>query len=115
MLAQLSGANFSVRWNQLELAGIDRQTPVSVSLNNITLAKALNVVLESVETADVTLGYYVHENVITITLSHTRRTNLITRVYDVTDMMFRIPDIDPSGNGGGSSNQGIGRSSQTGR
>lgn len=102
LLSKSSGANFGVRWNQLELAGVDRQALVSVDLRSVTLAKALSVVLESVEPADVTLGYYVHENVITITLSHAPRTNLITRVYDVTDMMYRIPDIQPGGSGGGS-------------
>lgn len=113
MLAKTSGANFNVRWTQLQAAGIDRATPVSVDLHSITLAKALKVVLESVEPADVTLGYYVHENVISITLKHTPRTNLITRVYDVTDMMYRIPDIDPSGTGSTSGNTSGGGNQRT--
>lgn len=105
MLARSSGANIYVKWARLEQAGVDRQTPVSVQLHNTTLAKTLDVVLDSVETNEINLGYYVHENVITISLSESRRTDLVTRVYDMTDLMFQIPDIAPGniGNGSGAS------------
>lgn len=118
MLSQASGANFHIRWKQLEPIGVSRETPVSVDLHNTTLAKTLDVILESVEPADIKLGYYVHENVITVYISRSQHTNLVTRVYDVTDMMFQIPDIDPAdytGNSGGSSSSNSGNSNGNGR
>lgn len=95
ILSDTSGANFHIRWNQLETIGVDRDTPVSVELRNVTLAKLLQVILDSVSPPDYSLGYYVHENVITVYISHSQRTDLMTRVYDITDLMFLIPDIEP--------------------
>lgn len=116
MLSEASGANFYIRWNQLEQVGVDRQTPVSVQLRNTTLAKTLDVILDSVEVGDISLGYYVHENVITVSISRSQRTDLLTRVYDITDLMYQIPDIQPGdyGGTGGGGGGGYGSNNNSG-
>lgn len=117
MLRDASGANFFVKWSVLEQAGVDPEAPVTVKVKGTTLAKTLQLILDSVEQEGLALGYYVHENVITISVSHTVRTDLVTRVYDITDLMYRIPDLSPgsaNNNGGSQSGNNSGTGGSTG-
>lgn len=67
-LSDQSGINMFVRWKELEEMGIPvgEKSEVSVKLTNVTVEKALKVVLEAVSSTYFPLGFVVDENVITI-------------------------------------------------
>jgi beta-lactamase regulating signal transducer with metallopeptidase domain len=93
-LRDVSGANIFVNWKALEAAGVDRTAPVSARLRDIKFAKALTVLLDSVQARE-PLGYHVEDGVITISTQADLEKDTVTRVYDVRDLMVPIPDYDP--------------------
>ncbi|MCE5326497.1 MAG: hypothetical protein LLG01_08780 [Planctomycetaceae bacterium] len=89
-LRDVSGVNIYVRWNALQAAGISKNTAVNVHLQDVTLEKALRVILEDVG-ASAPLGYILDEGVVTISTRDDLTTRTVTRVYDIRDMMIRPP------------------------
>ena len=66
-LRTVSGANIHVNWRALEGHGIDETTEVkNVKLKDVTVAKALQVLLEDVAPPTDELGFVVEEGVVTI-------------------------------------------------
>ncbi|GEM_PF-745636 len=106
LLRDTSGVNILVNWKQIEQSGIDRKAPVQARLRDVKLAKVLDVVLAQVSTDPVNkLTYTVDEGVITISTTAELSNNVVTRVYEVTDLM---PDITATMNGGGNGGGGGG-------
>jgi len=109
-LQDVSGANFHVKWMSLDLLGIDRSTPVTIRLDDVKLEKALRVILEDVGGFQ-PLSFVVDEGVITVSTKDDLETRTITRVYDVRDLIVRVPnfagpsleleDVGAEGGGGG--------------
>jgi len=85
--------NIYVKWDSLALEGIDRTKEVTVKLKNVTTKKALNVVLDSVGGV-VPLGYVIDGGVITISTKADLSTRTSTRVYDIRDLIVRVPNFD---------------------
>src|SRR4051812_14620185 len=50
-LRDVSGANIHVNWRSIDKAGLDRDTPINIHVKEVTLAKALSMVL-----ADASVG-----------------------------------------------------------
>lgn len=112
------GVSVYANWRRLENEGIDPETPITLRVRGITFGKLLELMLDSVSPR---LRYTVSDGVITIYTVPEYRANaneppMVTRVYDVTDLMWVLPDLDPRGQGttsqGGSQGSG-GRSSGT--
>jgi hypothetical protein len=110
-LAGLSGANFDVDWKTLEAAGVSRQTPVSLQLHGVRLEKILRMLLSQAAGGD-SLTFYIEDNVIEITTLAKADQQLVTVVYDVTDLIALDDNFDPTipsvtvsaGGGGGGGN-----------
>lgn len=81
------GLNLNVRWNRIEPAGIDPKTPVDVSLQNISLARALDILLEQVAPPETPLAYTVSDGVVTISTQDDLNRDTVTRVYDISDLL----------------------------
>lgn len=112
-LRDVSQANFYVEWRTLEGAGIAKDTLVTVRLRDVKLSKVLDTILRDVGGA-VKLGYTIDEGVITISTDEQLASNVITRVYDIRDLIINIPDFDNApdfnlqaggGSGGGGGQQ----------
>jgi len=90
----LPDADIDVRWNALAAMGLDRRTPVGLYLGNPTLEQALRVVLKKLSDPN-PVWYAVQNGVITISSLDDLRDpeNMITRLYDVQDLIFRVPDF----------------------
>lgn len=83
-LRDVSGSNIFVDWKALEAAGIDRNSPVSVSLHGIKFSKALSVILDSVAGRG-KVGYTVDHGVIAIAPLD-EPSPVVRRTYDIRDL-----------------------------
>jgi beta-lactamase regulating signal transducer with metallopeptidase domain len=83
-----------VEWPALERADIARNAPVTARLRDIKFSKALELVFKAVEGEedDRHLAYKINEGVITVTTRREANKNVVTRRYDVNDLLFVAPD-----------------------
>ncbi|HEY8667959.1 MAG TPA: hypothetical protein VIL86_14945 [Tepidisphaeraceae bacterium] len=117
-LRDITGANIFVNWRALEAAAIDKNAPVTARLRDVKFSKALSTILSDVGGGTVKLGYTIDEGVITISTEEDLSKNVITRVYDIRDIIFDVPEFDnapdfslqntASNNQGGQGGQGGG-------
>jgi beta-lactamase regulating signal transducer with metallopeptidase domain/type II secretory pathway component GspD/PulD (secretin) len=93
-LRDVTNVNIFVNWKALEASGVDRATVVSARLRDVKFSKALKMILKDVGGADVKLGYEVDDGVITISTEEDLAKNVVTRVYDIRDLIID-PGDDP--------------------
>jgi type II secretory pathway component GspD/PulD (secretin) len=62
-------------------------------VRDVKFAKALSVVLDSVEAKE-PLGYSVEDGVITVTTQADLDKNTVVRVYDIRDLLVEVPDFN---------------------
>jgi type II secretory pathway component GspD/PulD (secretin) len=95
-LRDVSGANIYVDWPALERASIAKDAPVTARLRDIKFSKALELIFKSVEGQDddQKLGYTLDEGVITISTRKELNKNVVTRRYDINDLLFVAPDYN---------------------
>jgi type II secretory pathway component GspD/PulD (secretin)/tetratricopeptide (TPR) repeat protein len=93
-LRDVSLANIFVNWRAIELAGINRTEPVTARLRDVKFSKALETILRDVGGGTVRLGYTIDEGVITISTEDDLASNVVTRVYDIRDLIVSVADFD---------------------
>ena len=76
--------NIEVDTRGLDLVGIGSDTPVTRTLNGISLRSVLRLILRELE-----LTYFVQDEVLMITTPEEAETNQWTRIYEVRDLVFR--------------------------
>jgi len=120
--------NVVPRMNALNAEGIDADSLVTLRLSDTTVAEVLNEVLDQLS-EEGQLAYRADRNMLRISTKADFGRHLEVKVYDVTDLMFRIPDMGRSaptidleaasragGSGGGGGGQSVfsgGSSGQT--
>jgi general secretion pathway protein D len=89
-LRDVTGANIYVDWAALERASIAKDAPITARLRDIKFSKALEIIFKSVEgdDDDHRLGYTLDEGVILITTRKELNKNVVTRRYDINDLLF---------------------------
>lgn len=92
-LRDITAANIFVNWRALEGAGIDKSSPVTARLRDVKFSKALMTILDDVGGGTVKLGYTIDEGVITISTDEDLAKNVVTRVYDIRDLIINVPDF----------------------
>ena len=92
-LRDVSGANIYVNWKALQDAGITPQVPISVKLRNITVRKALDVIVEDAGGATTKIAITIDRGVISIAPAASARR--ITRSYDVHDLIPEKAPVPP--------------------
>jgi general secretion pathway protein D len=93
-LRDITGANILVNWKALEAAGIDKQsTQVSVLLRDVKFSKVLDIILQQAGAGK--LAYTIDEGVITVSTADELNKVVVTRVYDITDLLIN-PNFDPT-------------------
>ena len=95
----LSGINVYVDWRSLEAIGVPRTSPVTARLRQVKYAKALELMLKSVDGDDYDhqLAYVVDDDVVTISTRRELDKAVVTRKYDVNDLLFVPTNDDPAG------------------
>ncbi len=92
-MRDISGVSIHVKWTALEQAGVNRDTPVNVKLTDVTIEKALRTILDDV--GGITpLDYVIDEGVITISTRDDLSRQTVTRVYDIRDLIIRVPNFE---------------------
>ena len=97
-LGRFTDANIVVRWKVLEKEGIERDQPITLKQKKIKVRKLLGLVFEQL-TADlrsVELAAKADGNTLMISTKAELNTQLITRTYDVQDLLLSIPDFSGS-------------------
>jgi len=88
---QDSGANIYVNWNALSAVGVSNLTPITLSLQNVTVGKLLALIMAQASPETPTVEY-VDSNVLMITTRADADTQMVTRVYNVSDLIMSVPD-----------------------
>lgn len=115
--------NVIANWTELEIAGPTRETPVTLSLSNASVAEVLNEVLTQLRAVSgEELGYRGMANFLRFSSEADFDRKLYLRVYDVTDILIAIPNFGEEapqidiaqtasssggGGGGGTGNQQV--------
>ena len=95
-LAKLTGINIFLDPEGIAAHGIERETPVNLSLRKpVSLRSALNLILEPLE-----LSYVIKDEVLRITSEMVRDGDVEPVVYYVADLVVPIPNFAPSYNVG---------------
>jgi len=87
--------NIVPRWNALSVESVDRDTLVSLQLNNATVAEVLREAFGNIS-PDGEVGYQGVGNRLTISTRADFDRRMEIKVYDVADLLFRVPDFGRS-------------------
>lgn len=90
-LADATGINFYVRWSALEVLGIERDTPISLKLENVSFATVLRLVLQEAGGPDAQTAFKADGELLTISSQEDLARDMPVRVYDVRDLLMKIP------------------------
>lgn len=94
-LAEQAGVTINVDWGSLDAAQVARDTPISLRTRALPLKTVLWIVLRQA-TLDQSLAYAVGGDLVVIASTTSFDRDLITRAYDVNDLVthfrFQIPD-----------------------
>ncbi|MGE0482088.1 MAG: hypothetical protein AB7Q17_16625 [Phycisphaerae bacterium] len=90
-LGELLQLNVIVRWERLADMGIDRDTPVTLRARRLPAETALWLILSGVGGSDVRLAYQASDELLIISTAEDFDTQLVTRVYDVGDLLMTVP------------------------
>ena len=87
-----SNANFHVNWPALQAANIDLKTPVNLSLTDVTVEKALQLVLQDLS-ANTKVTFIIDDGVVRISTKDELAKSPVVRVYDIRDLIVRVPNF----------------------
>ena len=91
-LSELTGVNIHLDPRGLSQEGVNTDTPITINLGKeISLKSALNLILEPLH-----LSYVVSDEVLKITSEQLRDGELLTKPYNVADLVTPIPNFVPS-------------------
>lgn len=90
-LAQLTKLNIVVRWQTLEDAGVERDTPVSIKVRNLRLSQVLWLIMNEVGGSELKLAYRASGTLLILSTEEDLSKEMVTKVYDVSDLLIRIP------------------------
>jgi len=93
-LRNVTGVNIFVQWNSLEAAGVSRDTPVTMQLQNVAAAQALELILDEAGGDLVNIGYTINEGVVVIATQQFLSAQTTILTYDIRDLIVQVPSFD---------------------
>jgi type II secretory pathway component GspD/PulD (secretin) len=90
-LRDSTSSNIFVNWRALEAAGIDRNSPVTISLREIPFRKALQTILAEVGGGTANLGYTIDDGIITVSTRDDLNSAKYqtVKVFDIRDLLVQ--------------------------
>ena len=97
-LRNYSAANILVNWAALHDAGVEKGTPVTVSMKEVPIRKALTTILAQVSAGTASISYIVNDGTIIISTKDdlTSPKYQTVQVYDIRDMLAAAPPEIPN-------------------
>lgn len=86
--------NVDVRWETLDFAGVERDKPISIRARNLRLSQVLWMIMNQAGGSDVKLAYRASGNLLVISTAEDLGKEMISKVYEVADLLVRIPNFD---------------------
>ncbi|MCH8824091.1 MAG: hypothetical protein IH984_11350 [Planctomycetes bacterium] len=94
-LTQVTGQEIYVDWKALEFINVDRDSEVTIQLNDISLESALNRILEQVaDNVSDRPQWAIQDGVLMVSSDEALRRKTVTLVYDIRDLLFEVPYFD---------------------
>ena len=90
-LREHTGVNVTVHWQVMQDAGLERDTPISLKARNIRLSQVLWMIVNQAAGSELEMAYRVSDDLITLSLREDFEREMIAKVYDVSDLLLRIP------------------------
>jgi len=87
-----TGIPLVINWREMEAAGVDGDTAIDLHLRNTPASAVLSLLLKSL-TVDQPLMYEVTEHYIRILTKDEANKDTVTLVYDVKDLITKIPNF----------------------
>jgi hypothetical protein len=98
-LKELSGVEIQPRWNKLEGADVRRDTPITMHAKDLAFKQVMWMLMRAAAgTSDLALAYYMSGNVLILSTEEDLSREVITRVYDVADLLLRVSDASMPAN-----------------
>lgn len=115
-LASYTGMNVVVRWERLDAFGVERDRPITISVRNLRLSQVLWMIMNEAGRGEVKLAYRASGTLLVMSTAEDLGKEMLTRVYDVGDLLVRIPrfrnspqiDLTQQTGGGGGNTQVFG-------
>ncbi|MEZ6192934.1 MAG: hypothetical protein R3C45_16805 [Phycisphaerales bacterium] len=92
-LRNTTDVNFFVNWPVLEAAGVDQDTLITLTLNNVPAAQALRLVQQQIGSEFDPIGFSIIEGVVNISTVRDLSRTTDTRVYDIRDLLVQVPNF----------------------
>ena len=86
-LGKALGTNVVVQWEQLEAAGVQRETPVSLTARNLRVSQVFWLILNEASDRDVKLAYRADRDMILVSTLEDLSREMVVKVYDVSDLL----------------------------
>ena len=96
LFRELTGVSFHVNWKALALVGVDKQTPVTLKVRDVSYARALDLMVSQLVTTPSRLGsvyWILDDGVVHISTGEALNQELQTKVLDVSSLLFVVPDF----------------------
>ena len=90
-LTDFTKINISVRWQTLIDAGVERDKPISIQARNLRLSQILWMIMNEAGGPDLKMAYRASGNLLIISTEEDLSKELITKIYDVSDLLIRLP------------------------
>lgn len=94
-----TGLNIVPNWRAMEQVGVQKTSPVNLTVTNVTLGQGLDLIFEPFNASKTPLErvyWEMREGVLSITTGAVLDAQVETRVYDVSDLLLVVPDFAPS-------------------
>lgn len=92
-LREKSGDNIVANWQSLNNGGIDKDTPVSLKLRNVSAGRILKAVLQNLSSSWSPVSYIEHNGIVVIATAEDLARIIDTRVYDITHLLMETKDL----------------------
>lgn len=86
--------NFDIDWQSLELLSIDEQTPVQLSLNNVSAKTVLDRLVAKISDPLTPAGWAINDGIVQVASDEVLRQNTVLVIYDIRDLLIQVPDYN---------------------
>jgi len=86
--------DIDVDWESLADVGVDPDTPVTLRLREVPLETLLDRVVAKVSDPTLPAGWAIQDGIITVASDEVLRRNTVLDIYDIRDLLFRVPTFD---------------------